>query len=129
VPQTPAVARRLADFLTDCRSHGVTVVSVQECFNLSDDNGVKLAVSLARVAQNEREVEQERQRIGIAGAKAAGRRWGGRPTGTRVRVSVECEQRIHTMLTEGKTIPEIAQAVTLSVRTVYRVIAKTDARA
>ncbi len=119
-------ARRLADFLNDCRSHNVAVVSLKECFNLSDDHGVKLATFLAGVAQDERGVQGERQRDGIKQAKAAGRRWGGRPVGTRVRVSCESERRIITMLAEGKPIREIAQAVALSVRTVYRVIAKQD---
>jgi DNA invertase Pin-like site-specific DNA recombinase len=120
-------ARRLADFLNDCRRHNVTVVSVKECFNLSDDHGVKMATFLAGVAQDERDVQGERQRGGIERAKAAGRRWGGRHVGTRVRVSPEREAQITKMFGERKPIREIAEAVALSIRTVYRAIANLDA--
>ena len=121
-------AQRLSAFLDDCRSRNVTLASVQECFDLMTEQGKKLAAFLVKVAQADRKVLNDLQRDGIATAKAAGRSWGGRKVGTRIRVSQAVERRINELFAAGTPIMEIAKDddVRVSVRSVYRVVGKTD---
>jgi DNA invertase Pin-like site-specific DNA recombinase len=121
-------AQCLTAFLADCRSRNVTLVSLRESFNLMTPNGQKLACFLAQVGHADREVRDDRQRDGINQARAAGRCWGGRPVGTRIRVSEAVEQRINELFAAGMPVAEIAKddGVQVSLRTVYRVIAKRD---
>lgn len=121
-------ARRLAAFLLDCRTRGVAVVSMRESFDLTTEQGRKLAAFLGAVAEGERAAWRSLQRDGIERARAEGRRVGGRPTGTRVRVTDAVERRINALFAAGTPVAEIAgdAAVRVSVRTVYRVIANRD---
>ena len=50
-----------------------------------------MAGVLASVAAYETEVRKERRLAGIAKAKADGKSWGGRKTGTRIRLTEEAK--------------------------------------
>lgn len=121
-------ARRLALFLEDCRARDVRVVSAHENFDLMTAEGAKLAAFLAGVTRDERVAQGERQSEGIARAKAAGRTWGGRPAGTRIKVSPEVERSIEELFAAGTSVKGIAAQVQVSVRTVYRYIDQSAAR-
>lgn len=113
-------ARRLASLLEDCRVRDVRVVSAHENFDLMTVEGAKLAAFLAGVTRDERVAQSERQGEGIAHAKATGRTWGGRPAGTRIKVSPEVERSIAEQFAAGTPVKDIAAQVRVSVRTVYR---------
>ena len=96
--------------------------------DLTTGQGRKLAAFLGAVAEGERAAWRSLQRDGIERARAAGRRVGGRPTGTRVRVTEAVEQRINALFPAGTPVAEIAgdAEVRVPVRTVCRVIANRD---
>jgi DNA invertase Pin-like site-specific DNA recombinase len=72
---------------------------------------------LGGVAQFEREVMLERQREGIAKAKAAGKYKGRKP------VSLEGRQEVVRLASEGLTKTMIARRLNLGEATVYRILA------
>lgn len=69
---------------------------------------------LGSVAQFEREMMLERQREGVAKAKAEGRYKGRKPT-ARMKT-----REVRQLVTEGITKREIAQRLGISERSVYR---------
>lgn len=69
---------------------------------------------LGSVAQFEREMMLERQREGVAKAKAEGRYKGRNPT-ARMKT-----REVRQLVTEGITKREIAQRLGISERSVYR---------
>lgn len=73
---------------------------------------------LAGVASWEREIMLERQRAGIAKAKAEGKYKGRVPT-ARAKTP-----EVLRMKAEGKTVAEIAQAVGISRASIYRAFAE-----
>lgn len=80
---------------------------------------------LTAFAEYEREVRGERQRAGIEAAREANGGkcpWGGRTTGTRVKVTVEREQAIIDMVAASKSVAQIARTLGLTRRTVYRTL-------
>ena len=77
-------------------------VSLREGFDLATPAGRLMAGVLASVAAYETEVRKERQLAGIAKAKTEGKCWGGRKTGTRVRLTEEKEGVIRQLRCEGK---------------------------
>jgi DNA invertase Pin-like site-specific DNA recombinase len=70
---------------------------------------------LGSVAQFEREMMLERQRDGIAKAKAQGKYKGRKPTAQAKKVEVAA------MLAEGRSKRDVAMALGISERSVYRV--------
>jgi DNA invertase Pin-like site-specific DNA recombinase len=80
---------------------------------------------LASVAAYETEVRKERQLAGIA--KAEGKTWGGRKTGTRVRLTEEKEAAIRQLHEQGKPVASIARTVGLTRKTVYRALDRATA--
>ena len=85
------------------------------------------AAVLASVAAYETEVRKERQLAGIAKAKADGKTWGGRRTGTRVRLTEEKEAVIRQLHEQGKPVASIARTVGLTRKTVYRALGRATA--
>lgn len=81
-----------------------------------------MANMLASVAQYETELRTERVLAGQAVARAAGKKWGGRQPGTRVRVTEEKERTIRSMRKAGESIAAIARTVELSRPTIYAVL-------
>jgi DNA invertase Pin-like site-specific DNA recombinase len=75
---------------------------------------------LAAVAQFEREVMLERQRDGIAAAKAKGLYKGRKPT-ARVK-----SDQVHVLACEGLSKEKIAQQLGISRRSVFRILATGD---
>lgn len=73
---------------------------------------------------DETEVRKERQLAGIAKAKAEGKQWGGRKTGTRIKVTVEKEGLVRRLHGEQKAVAAIARLVGLSRKTVYQVLSR-----
>jgi DNA invertase Pin-like site-specific DNA recombinase len=87
-------AKGLLTLLDELQALGVGFVSLREGFDLSTPAGRLMAGVLASVAAYETEVRKERQLAGIAKAKSEGRSWGGRKTGTRVKLTTEKEGAI-----------------------------------
>jgi DNA invertase Pin-like site-specific DNA recombinase len=69
---------------------------------------------LGSVAQFEREMMLERQKEGIAKAKVDGKYKGRKP------IAREKAQQARCLLAQGKTKPEVARALEISERSVYR---------
>jgi DNA invertase Pin-like site-specific DNA recombinase len=85
-----------------------------------------MAGVFASVAAYEAEVRKERQLAGIAKARAEGKTWGGRKTGTRVRLTVAKEMLIRQLHVERKAVAAIARLVGLTRKTVYRAIRQQE---
>jgi DNA invertase Pin-like site-specific DNA recombinase len=85
-----------------------------------------MAHVLASVAAYETEVRHERQLAGIAAAKEAGKHWGGRKAGTRIKLTVEKEEAAKKMAEGGKPIAEIARVLDVTRQTVYRALGREN---
>ncbi|MCI0702170.1 MAG: recombinase family protein [Planctomycetia bacterium] len=117
-------AKGLLTLLEELQALGVGFVSLREGFDLATPAGRLMAGVLASVAAYETEVRKERQLAGIAKAKTEGKRWGGRKTGTRVRLTEEKEDVIRQLHSEGKSVASIARTVGLTRKTVYRALSR-----
>lgn len=100
----------------------VGLVSMREGIDLGTPAGRMLAGVMASLAQYEREVSRERQTAGIQAARAAGKRWGGRATGSRWKVTPEMERQIRGMRGAKEPVAAIARALRVSRNTVYQVL-------
>lgn len=121
-------AKGLLDFFDELDRHHVALVSLRDAIDSTTPSGRLMRTVLAAVAEFETEVRSERQRAGIAAAKAAhgGKApWGGRKKGTRIAVTVEKETAIRTMSAQQTPISEIARVVGVSRPTVYKVLGTT----
>ena len=112
-------AKGLVTLFDDLRQRKVGLVSLRDGFDLETPAGRLMANVLASVAAYETEVRSERQRAGIEAAREAGKTWGGRRKGTRVRLTEAKLEAIRTMRDAGKSIVDIARATELSRPTVY----------
>lgn len=81
-------------------------------------------LGLASVAAYETEVRKERQLAGIAKAKSEGKSWGGRKTGTRVKLTEEKEVAIRQLHQQGQSVAAIARTVGLTRKTIYRALGR-----
>ena len=115
-------AKGLLTLLEELQVLSIGFVSLREGFDLATPAGRLMAGVLASVAAYETEVRKERQLAGIAKAKAEGKTWGGRKTGTRVKLTKEKEALIHQLHVENKPIAAIARMVELTRRTVYKAL-------
>lgn len=120
-------AKGLLTLLEELQVLGVGFVSLREGFDLSTPAGRLMAGVLASVAAYETEVRKERQLAGIAKAKLEGKTWGGRRTGTRVRLTEEKEAVIRQLHEQGKPVASIARTVGLTRKTVYRALGRATA--
>jgi DNA invertase Pin-like site-specific DNA recombinase len=100
----------------------VPLVSLKDSLDLGTAAGRLMAHVLASVAAYETEVRQERQLAGIAAAKEAGKHWGGRKVGTRIKLTLEKQEAAKKMAEDGKPIAEIARVLDLTRQTVYRAL-------
>jgi DNA invertase Pin-like site-specific DNA recombinase len=114
----------LLTLLDELQVLGVGLVSLREGFDVSTPAGRLMAGVLASVAAYETEVRKERQLAGIAKAKADGKTWGGRKTGTRVKLTTEKEVAIRQLHEQGSSIASIARTVGLTRKTIYRVLGR-----
>lgn len=120
-------AKGLLTLLEELQVLGVGFVSLREGFDLATPAGRLMAGVLASVAAYETEVRKERQLAGIAKAKSEGKTWGGRRTGTRVRLTEEKEAVIRQLHEQGKPVASIARTVGLTRKTVYRALGRATA--
>jgi len=115
-------AKGLTALFDDLRARKINLVSLREGIDLSTPAGRMMANMLASVAQYETELRAERVQAGQAAARAAGKTWGGRKAGTRIRVTEEKERTIRAMRKAGESITAIARIVELSRPTIYAVL-------
>lgn len=115
-------AAGLTALLEELTRLAVGFVSIREGIDLATPAGRMLSTILAGVAAYEREVLRERQRAGIAAAKAAGKRWGGRKAGARWKVTPELERQARKMRDSGETVAAIARGLRVSRSTVYAIL-------
>lgn len=100
--------------LTDWLKQGVRIVSVTQQLDFSGATGQLVAAVLFAVAQMEQETRRERQAAGIAAAKAAGTYLGRKAGTTKAK-----PQRAQELRNKGLAVPEIAEAMGVSQRTVF----------
>jgi DNA invertase Pin-like site-specific DNA recombinase len=117
-------ARGLLELLDELQRLGVGFVSLREGIDLATPAGRLMLVVLAGVSQYETEVRRERQNAGIARAREAGKSWGGRRPGTRIKVSEEKEALIVKLHGEGQPVAVIGRVTGLTRKTIYRVLAR-----
>lgn len=110
--------RDVLNIVHDCQQRGAFVTVLDPHVSTRGQMGHVILTVLGMVAQMERRFIKERQREGIARAKALGVYRGGRP-----RIDYELVQKLHA---EGMGTSAIAKAVKCSRMQVYRVLAKSN---
>lgn len=121
VTKPDRLARNVTDLLRiveDLKARNVTVRIMSMGVDTSTATGVLILQVLGAVSQWERSVMLERQRHGIAKAKADGKYRGRAPT-ARAKTP-----EVMQMKAEGKTVAQIAQSVGISRASVYRAFAE-----
>lgn len=106
----------LMDILGQLEIKGVALRILAMGIDTSTPTGKLMLTILGGVAEFEREIMLERQREGIAKAKAAGKYKGRAPTAQRKKTEVE------TLVSEGIGATEIAKRLGISRASVYNVI-------
>ena len=96
------------NLLADWLKRGVRMVVLTLQMDLSGDVGQMIASLLFHIAQMERSRLRDRQAAGIAAAKAAGQRWGGRKPGTGRKVD---PARVVELRRRGLSNREVAQTL------------------
>jgi len=120
------LARSTADLLkivSDLKARGVRVRILSMDVDTGTATGELMLTLLAGVAKFERDLMLERQRAGIAAAKAAGRYKGRAPTARRQGAQVRA------MKAQGAKPQEIAAALKISRASVYRLLADASVEA
>lgn len=117
-------AKGLTALFADLQERKINLVSLKDGIDLSTAAGRMMANVLASVAQYETELRAERILAGQQAARAAGKTWGGRKPGTRVRLTKEKERTIRAMHRDGESVAAIARTVELSRPTIYAVLAQ-----
>lgn len=112
-------AKGLTALFSDLQERQVGLISLKDGVDLGTPAGRMMANVLASVTQFETEVRAERILAGQQAARAAGKKWGGRKPGTRVRLTSEKERTIRSMKARGESVAAIARTVGLSRPTVY----------
>jgi DNA invertase Pin-like site-specific DNA recombinase len=105
--------RQLVNALEEFRSLGIEFISLHEGVDTSTPNGRLVFGIFASIAEFERELIRDRVKSGIAAAKSKGKRLG------RPRVMVDTA-RIASLRASGRSWPQIAAELGLSVGTVYQ---------
>jgi DNA invertase Pin-like site-specific DNA recombinase len=119
------IARRLREglnVLCDWCDRGVRFVSVTQHVDVSGTMGRMIAVLMLGLAEIEWEYRRDRQAAGIAMAKRAGV-YKGRKQGT----TKGKPGRAWELHAKGMQAPEIAQALGITARTVFRYLRASDA--
>lgn len=122
------MCRDLLHFLNVIRqlkAKKVIFQSLRECVDISSPFGEAMLEILAVFGKLETRIRQQRQRAGIEARRNPETRkcpWGGRKTGTRVRLTEEKEMLIRQLHAAGEKIAVIARLVGLTRKTVYKVV-------
>ncbi len=119
-------ARGLLNLFADLDTHKCGFLSLRDAIDLSTPSGRLLLVVLSGVGAFETEVRSERQRAGIAAARASGKRWGGRTPGTVNRGTPEKRTAAKQLHAQGKTIAEISRVIGMGRQSVYRLLAQAE---
>jgi DNA invertase Pin-like site-specific DNA recombinase len=124
VTRPDRLARSTTDLLDTVQSlteRGVTVRILSMDVDTATATGKLLLTLMAAIAAFERDLMLERQRHGIAAAKAAGKYRGRKPTARAL------SDRVLALSAEGRGASEVAKAVGISRASVYRIRADTPA--
>ncbi len=108
-------ASQLTKLFDELQIAGINLVSLKDGIDLSTPAGRLMAGVLASVAQFETEVRQERILAGIAAAKKAGKRWGGKKPGVRHKVTKEQMKIISTLNSQGISKAKISRLLSRSM--------------
>lgn len=117
------LSRRLIDGITllaNWCERGLKVVAITQQLELSGAVGRMLAAVLLGLSEVELEYRKERQEAGIAAARAKGIYLGRRAGTTKAK-----PQRARELHSKGLKAPEIATALGVSTRTVWRYLGAT----
>jgi len=117
-------AKGLTELFSELIERKVTLVSMRDGIDLLTPAGRLIANVLASVSQYETEVRAERVASGIAAAKAKGKKWGGRPVGSRHKVTQSDVDYAREMKSRGTPVSEISRRLKLSRPTVYKMLEK-----
>lgn len=123
VTKPDRLARNVTDLLRiveDLKARNVAVRIMSMGVDTSTATGVLILQVLGAVSQWERSVMLERQRHGIAKAKAEGKYRGRAPT-ARAKTP-----EVLRLKASGRTVAEIAESVGISRASVYRAFAETS---
>lgn len=124
VTKPDRLARSVEDLLSivsRLKEKGVTVRILAMHLDTSNPTSMLTLTVLAGVAQWEREIMLERQRAGIARAKAEGRYKGRAPTAQAKAPEVR------RLKAEGRTISQIVETTGVSRASVYRALNEVEA--
>lgn len=108
--------------LIDWCKKGLRIVATSQQIDFNGTLGSILAAVLLGIAQMEQEVRRERQAVGIKAAKARGIYIGRLPGTTKAK-----PQRARQLRDKGLTAEEIATAMDVSIRTVFRYLGNDEA--
>lgn len=117
VTKLDRLARSVADLwgiVRHLEEKQVTLRILDQSLDTGTATGKMMLSMLAAVAQFEREIMLERQRDGIAKARASGKRFGRKPTAHKLKPEI---QRLKE---NGKGATEIARLLNISRASVYR---------
>ena len=115
-------AAGLATLFETLQERKVGLESLKDKIDLETAAGRLLAHVLASVAAYENEVRSERVHAGQAAAREAGKTWGGRKQGTRIKVTDDAEKIVRQMHAAGETKTAMSRATGLSRPTIYRLL-------
>ena len=119
VTKIDRLARSVADLLTIIHSLEQKKVAIR-ILNLGMDTetptGKLMLTVLAGVAQFEREIMLERQREGVAKAKAAGKYKGRKP------IPSDIQRKVKDLVKEGVSKAEISRQLNIGEASVYRIL-------
>lgn len=124
VTKPDRLARNVVELLSivdRLKAKGVTVRILSMHLDTSNPTSMLTLSIMAAVGQWEREIMLERQRAGIAKAKAEGRYKGRAPT---ARAKADLVRRLKA---DGRTIPEIVRETGVSRTSVYRALNEAEA--
>lgn len=107
--------KNLGEIVEDLEAKGVSLRILDLGLDSATATGKLMLNVLGSVAQFEREMMLERQREGIAKAKAQGKYKGRKPTAR------EKAEEAKKLLLQGKTKREVANLLSISERSVYRI--------
>lgn len=106
----------LGQLVANMKAKGVSLRILDLGLDTSTPTGELILNMMGAVAQFERQMMLERQREGIAKAKADGKYKGRAPT------AMKQAQRVHELAAEGLTRAQVASKVGVSERSVYRIL-------
>jgi DNA invertase Pin-like site-specific DNA recombinase len=115
-------AGQLVQLGEDLDAWKITFVSLKEGIDRGTSAGRMLFNVLSSVAFYEWEVRGERQRAGIAAAKAKGRKWGGSKSGRVLKLTQPVRKTVLEMHENGHPVSLISRATRICRKSVYLIL-------